>query len=67
MDRSEMITLNTMKLEKDTARKKSKNGIYPGQYFSVFIPNKGKYGLEKLRIWALFTQWYKRQIDLSII
>ena len=56
MDRSEMITLNTMKLEKDTARKKSKNGIYPGQYFSVFSPNKGKYRLEKLRIWTLFTQ-----------
>ena len=51
-----MMTLNTMKLEKDTARKKSKNGIYPEQYFSVFSPNKGKYGLEKLRIWTLFTQ-----------
>ena len=26
--------------------------------FSVFIPNVGKYGPEKLRIQALFTQWY---------
>ena len=26
-------------------------------YFSVFIPNAGKHGPEKLQIWALFTQW----------
>ena len=25
--------------------------------FSVFIPNAGKYGPEKLLIWTLFMQW----------
>ena len=25
-------------------------------YLSVFSPNAGKYGPEKLRIWTLFTQ-----------
>ena len=27
-------------------------------YLSVFSPNAGKYGPEKLRIWTFFTQWY---------
>ena len=27
------------------------------EYLSVFSPNKGKYGPDKLRILALFTQW----------
>ena len=26
-------------------------------YLSVFSPNVGKYGPEKLRIWILFTLW----------
>ena len=28
-------------------------------YLSVFIPNAGKYGPEKLRIPTLFTQWHE--------
>ena len=27
------------------------------KYISVFSPNAGKYGSEKLRIWKLFKQW----------
>ena len=27
------------------------------EYLSVFSPNTEKYGLEKLRIWTLLTQW----------
>ena len=27
------------------------------QYLSVFSPNAGKYGPQKLSIWTLFTQW----------
>ena len=27
-------------------------------YLSVFGPNAGKYGAEKLRIWTLFAQWF---------
>ena len=27
------------------------------EYLSVFNPNMGKYGTEKLRIWTLFMQW----------
>ena len=30
------------------------------EYVSVFSPNAGKYGPEKLRIWTLFTQWLLR-------
>ena len=29
------------------------------QYISLFSPNAGKYGPEKLRIWTSFTQWYE--------
>ena len=28
------------------------------EYLSIFSPNAGKYGPEKFRIWALFTQWF---------
>ena len=30
-----------------TARKVSKYGVFNGPYFSVFSPNRGKYGPEK--------------------
>ena len=30
---------------------------YSEFFWSVFSPNAGKYGPEKLRIWTLFTQW----------
>ena len=29
-------------------------------YFSIFSPDAVKYGLEKLRIRTLFTQWQRR-------
>ena len=31
---------------------------YSAFFGSVFSPNARKYGPEKLRIWAFFTQWY---------
>ena len=31
------------------------------EYLSVFNPNAGKYGTEKLRIATLFTQWFKSE------
>ena len=36
-------------------RKKSPNTEF---FWHVFSPNMGKYGLEELRIWRLFMQWY---------
>ena len=32
---------------------------FPGPYFPAFSPNAGKYGPQKLRIRALFTQWLR--------
>ena len=29
-------------------------------YLSILNPNEGKYGAEKLRIWTLFTQSFKK-------
>ena len=31
--------------------------LYSEFFWSVFSPNAGKYGPEKLRTWTLFTQW----------
>ena len=36
----------------------TKYGVYFGPYFPVFSPNTGKYELQKLRIWTLFTKLY---------
>ena len=61
------------KVFKDHCVKSAKYGVFSGPYFpafglnterygvspylSVFSPNAGKYGPEKIRIWTLFTQW----------
>ena len=42
--------------DNDTTWKMSKYGVFSGPDFSVFSPNTGKHGPEKLRIWTLFTQ-----------
>ena len=36
-------------------------------YLSVFSPNVGKYGTEKLRIWILFSQWKVRNNERDLI
>ena len=36
------------------------------EYLSVFSPNTGKFGLEKLRIWILFMQWASQTFTLSL-
>ena len=40
---------------------------FSGQCFPVFIPNTGKYGPEKLRIWTLFTQWFLKKGVLETV
>ena len=58
------------------AWKVSKYGVFSDPYFpvfglntkylSVFSPNTGKYGPEKIRIWTLFTQFYIKFFFLDL-
>ena len=54
----------------------SKYGVFSGpyipafglntEYLSVFSPNAGKYGPEKLRIWTIFSQWELEMKESSL-
>ena len=34
------------------------------KYLSIFSPNAGKCGPEKLRIWTIFTQWHSQKLSI---